>query len=152
VLQESWAQVGLDTRILSAEPAVFFDRLTYGDFATAIHRFTGGNQFTTIFKGAFHSRAIHVRGHRGGEINYARFSDPQVDALIDRAETDAPRSERLGLYGEIQRRIATASPWIPLWHPDNVAVVGPRVGPFALNSGGDFYCLRSGPLVTSSSL
>jgi peptide/nickel transport system substrate-binding protein len=146
VFQESWKRIGIDVRIVSAEPAVFFDRLTYGDFAAALHRFTGGNQFTTIFKGAFHSRSIHVRGKDGGEINYARFSDPDVDALVDRADLSSNRDERTSLYADVQRRIAQAAPWIPLWHPDNVAVVGPRVGAIELNSGGDFYCLRGGPL------
>jgi ABC-type transport system substrate-binding protein len=146
VFQESWKRVGVEVRIARAEPAVFFDRLTYGEFDTALHRFTGGNQFTTILKGAFHSRSIHVRGRGGGEINYARFSDDELDALIDRADTSANRTEQRELYAMIQDRIANAAPWIPLWHPDNIAVLGPRVGPIELNPGGDFYCLRAGPI------
>ena len=148
VFQESWKRVGIDVRIVSVEPAVFFDRLTYGDFAAALHRFTGGNQFSTIFKGAFHSRSVHVRGRDGGEINYARLADPDLDTLIDRADVSSDRDQRVNLYAEIQTRIAQAAPWIPLWHPDNVAIVGPKVGPIELNPGGDFYCLRSGPLVS----
>jgi peptide/nickel transport system substrate-binding protein len=148
VFQESWEQVGIDVRIVSAEPAVFFDRLTYGDFAAALHRFTGGNQFTTIFKGAFHSRSIHVRGKDGGEINYARFADSEVDTLIDRADVSPNDAERVRLYEDIQWRIAQAAAWVPLWHPDNVAIVGPRVGAIELNPGGDFYCLRGGPLAS----
>jgi peptide/nickel transport system substrate-binding protein len=148
VFQESWRRIGVNAHVTSAEPAVFFDRLTYGDFAAGLHRFTGGNQFTTIFKGAFHSRAVHFRDRGGGEINYARFSDSETDALIDRADVSSDRAERLALYAEIQRRIASAAPWIPLWHPDNIAVLGPRVGALDLNSGGDFYCLRGGPLAS----
>src|SRR5207249_4698523 len=122
------------------------DRLTYGDYAVALHRFTGGNQFTTIFKGAFHSRAIHSRGAPGGELNYARLRDRALDALIDRADLSRDLDERVRLYGEIQERIADTMPWILLWHPDAVAVLGNRVKALDLNAGGDFYCLRGGAL------
>jgi ABC-type transport system substrate-binding protein len=135
ILAESWRRVGVETTVVPVEAAVFFERLTYGEFGAALHRFTGGNQFTTIFKGAFHSRAIHRRGTVGGELNYGRFADPELDALIDRADLERD-------YAEVQRRIADATPWLFLWHPDNVAVAGPRVGAFELDPGGDFYFLR----------
>jgi ABC-type transport system substrate-binding protein len=135
ILAESWRRIGVETTVVPVEAAVFFERLTYGEFGAALHRFTGGNQFTTIFKGAFHSRAIHRRGTVGGELNYGRFADPEIDALIDRADLERD-------YAEVQRRIVDATPWLFLWHPDNVAVAGPRVGPFQMDRGGDFYFLR----------
>jgi peptide/nickel transport system substrate-binding protein len=151
VFQESWKRIGIETRIARTEPAVFFERLRFGDFSAALHRFTGGNQFTTIFKGAFHSRSIHVRNHDEGEINYARFSDSMTDELIDRADVTANPQEQVELYAEIQERIAASHAWIPLWHPDNIAILGSRMGSVELNSGGDFYCLRTGPLTPSRS-
>jgi len=146
VFQQFWKAIGIETTITTAEPGGFFDRLTYGDFAAAIHKFTGGNQFTTIFKGAFHTRSIHTRGEPGGEINYSRLSDPTLDAAIERADLAVDRAERVRLYHEVQNRVVQAAPWIALWHPHNVAVLGRRVGPVSLNPGGDFYCVRSGPL------
>jgi peptide/nickel transport system substrate-binding protein len=146
VVLEAWARVGVEARITSVEPAVFFERLAFGEFGAAIHRLTGGNQFTTIFKGAFHSRAIRRRGAPGGEINYARFGDASLDRLIDRADLTHDRGERARLYAEIQERIADAAPWIFLWHPDNVVVAGPRVATFDVGPGGDFFGLRAGPL------
>jgi peptide/nickel transport system substrate-binding protein len=147
VLQESWRRIGVETTISAVEPAVFFERLTNGDFGAALHAFTGGNQFTTIFKGAFHSRSIHRRGLPGGELNYARFADPALDVLIERADVASDPGEQARLYADVQRRVAEAAPWVFLWHPDNTAVVGPRVRDFELNRGGDFYALRPGLLV-----
>lgn len=147
VLQEFWRAVGVETTIVPAERAVFAERLANGDFVAAIHRFTGGNQFTTIFKGAFHSRSIHDRAGTQGELNYARYADPEFDALVDLADRATDRLQRVALYGDAQRRIAQATPWILLWYPDNVAVAGPRVGEFSLDfatrRGGDFYFMRS---------
>jgi peptide/nickel transport system substrate-binding protein len=143
VIQESWRQAGVAARIETVEPAVFFERLRTGAFAAALHRFTGGNQFTTIFKGAFHSRAIHRRGGTGGELNYARFASPELDQLIDSADACRDRFEQRRLYGLVQERIVAEAPWVLLWHADNVVVSGPRAGPVTVNRGGDFYCLRT---------
>lgn len=141
VLQEAWRALGVEVEVVPVERAVFLERLAKGDFAAALHRFTGGNQFTAIFKGAFHSRSIHA-GARG-ELNFARLSDPQLDRMIDEADLTGDRAARIRLYGEIQRRVAELAPWILLWHPDTVAVAGPRVGPFVADRSGDFYFVRS---------
>ena len=131
------------TTIVPVERAVFAERLARGDFGAAIHRFTGGNQFTTIFKGAFHSRSIHDREGTHGELNYARFADAELDAMIDAADLSSYRDVRISVYAAIQWRIVDEVPWILLWHPDNVAVAGPRVGPFALDRSGDFFFVKS---------
>lgn len=143
VLQESWRAIGVETTVVSVERAVFAERLAKGDFGAAIHRFTGGNQFTTIFKGAFHSRSIHDREGTRGELNYARFADAELDRMIDAADLFTDRGQRNQAYAAIQRRIADEVPWILLWHPDNLAVAGPRVGPFTLDRGGDFFFVRT---------
>ncbi len=143
VLQEAWRAIGVQSTIVTVEPAIFAERLARGDFGAAIHRFSGGNQFTTIFKGAFHSRSIHDREGKHGELNYARFSDADINARIDEADRLIDRTDRISAYVAIQQRLSGAVPWIMLWHPDNVAVASPRVGSFTLDRGGDFFFLAS---------
>ena len=63
--------------------------------------------------------------------------------MIDAADLPGDRDARVNAYAAIQRRIVDAAPWILLWHPDNVAVAGPRVGPFALDRSGDFFFVKS---------
>ncbi len=134
VLQESWRKVGVEVTIVQSDAATFVERLAKGEFAAAIHRLSGGNQFTTIFKGAFHSQSIHDREGTRGELNYARYSDAAADRMIERADES-------GDYREIQSKVYQDCPWLLLWYPDNVAVS--RIGDVALNPGGDFYFLRS---------
>jgi dipeptide transport system substrate-binding protein len=143
VLAESWRAVGVETTVVPVDRAVFAERLAAGDFAAAIHRFTGGNQFTTIFKGAFHSRSIHDLAGTRGELNYARYADPALDALVDAADAEMDRERRRAAYAEVQRRVAEAVPWILLWHPDTIAVASARVGPFEPSRGGDFTFVRT---------
>jgi peptide/nickel transport system substrate-binding protein len=143
VLAESWLAVGVETSVVPVDRAVFAERLASGDFAAAIHRFTGGNQFTTIFKGAFHSRSIHDRAGTQGELNYARYADPALDALVDAADAEPDIARRAAAYAEVQRRVAEAVPWILLWYPNTIAVAGSRVEPFTPARGGDFTFVRS---------
>lgn len=143
VLAESWRAVGIDATPVAVEPAVFVERLANGDFAAALHRFTGGNQFTTIFKGAFHSRSIHDAAGTRGELNYARLRDPELDGWIDAADRTAGRAERVRAYARIQARLNELVPWTLLWHPDTIAIARERVGPFTLDRGGDFGFVRT---------
>jgi peptide/nickel transport system substrate-binding protein len=140
VVQEAWRPLGVEVRIVAVEPATFAHRLATGQFDVALHRFTGGNQFTTIFKGAFHSQSIHRDGQ--GEVNYARYSDPELDEAINAADSTADRTSQRSQYAAIQLRIAAAAPWVPLWHADVVVVANPRLVPIEVNAGGDFFGLR----------
>ena len=52
-----------------------------------------------------------------GFANYARWCDPQVDALEQRALTAPDRAERARLYAAIERRVAAAVPIVFLFDP-----------------------------------
>ncbi|HTW84359.1 MAG TPA: peptide ABC transporter substrate-binding protein [Candidatus Sulfotelmatobacter sp.] len=52
-----------------------------------------------------------------GFANYARWCDPQVDALERRAQVAPDRAERARLYGQIERRVADAVPIVFLFDP-----------------------------------
>jgi peptide/nickel transport system substrate-binding protein len=53
----------------------------------------------------------------GGFANYARWCDPQVDALERSALTAPDRAEREHLYAAIERRVAAAVPIVFLFDP-----------------------------------
>ncbi|HMZ79641.1 MAG TPA: hypothetical protein PLL06_08070, partial [Acidobacteriota bacterium] len=120
--------------------ALYFERLRYGDYAIALAKLTGGNQFVTIFKGAFHSRAIHVRGTTDtGELNYARYRNPDVDALIDQAQQSPfsmDQATEASKYLAIQKKIVEEAPWIFLWHPSHVLVARTSLDGFEFPPGG----------------
>lgn len=140
ILQEHWRQIGVQVEIQSVETALYFERLRYGDYAIALAKLTGGNQFVTIFKGAFHSRAIHVRGNADtGELNYARYRNPEVDALIDQAQQSPfsmDQATEASKYLAIQKKIVEEAPWIFLWHPSHVLVARTSLDGFEFPPGG----------------
>ncbi len=73
----------------------------------------------------FHSRNI------GGGGNRARFSDPEVDRLLDRVDRVADPGERAELCGEMDTRIHARAPWIYLWHPVLEVALSDRVAGYA---------------------
>lgn len=46
--------------------------------------------------------------------SYARYSDPEVDALVDRARVEVDPERRRELYFDIQRIISASMPYIPV--------------------------------------
>jgi peptide/nickel transport system substrate-binding protein len=52
-----------------------------------------------------------------GVANYARWCDPQVEALERRALVAPDRAERARLYAAIERRVAAAVPIVFLFDP-----------------------------------
>ena len=53
----------------------------------------------------------------GGNANYMRWCDPEVDALERRAVVAPSRAERKRLYAQIERRVADAVPIVYLFNP-----------------------------------
>jgi peptide/nickel transport system substrate-binding protein len=46
--------------------------------------------------------------------SYSRYTDPEVDALVDQARVEVDPERRRELYFEIQRLIAASMPYIPV--------------------------------------
>ncbi len=72
---------------------------------------------TTGDAGDFLASCVHspVPALGLGGSNYARFSDAEVDALIDAAERELDRNERLRLLQAAQRRALRMLPYVPLY-------------------------------------
>jgi peptide/nickel transport system substrate-binding protein len=47
----------------------------------------------------------------------SRYSDPEVDGLLEQARATRDSAERQRLYDLVQTRVAEAAPYVPLWQP-----------------------------------
>jgi peptide/nickel transport system substrate-binding protein len=56
----------------------------------------------------FHTTAIAF----GAAGNVGRYSDPEVDALLDEARTNPDNARRLELYGEVQHIVTGNAAWV----------------------------------------
>jgi peptide/nickel transport system substrate-binding protein len=142
VMQQQLREVGIALDIRSFESATFFADVTHGAFQLYGLRWVGGNQDPDIFY-VFHSSRFPPNG-----ANRGFYSNPKVDALIDRARREVDPKVRKPIYAELQRILAQDLPYIDMWYLDNVVVHNKRVRNLKLNSAGNYDFLRTAELIT----
>lgn len=59
--------------------------------------------------------------------NFAGFSNPRIDALLDAAETEGDQARRAEMYKEAQTIVNAEAPWIFLWLPQDLYGVSKRL-------------------------
>jgi ABC-type transport system substrate-binding protein len=145
VMQQQLREVGIALDIRSFEFATFFSDVQHGAFQMYGLRWIGGNEDPDIFEYAFHSSKFPPNG-----ANRDYYSNPKVDALIDKARQEMDSKTRKTLYAEVQSILAQDLPYIDLWYLDNVLVHTNRVKNLQLNPAGNFDFLRSAELTTAT--
>jgi peptide/nickel transport system substrate-binding protein len=141
VMQQQLRNVGIALDIRSFEFATFFADVTHGAFQMYGLRWIGGNEDPDIFEYAFHSSKFPPNG-----ANRGYYSNPRVDALIDKARREVEPSVRKPLYAEVQRILGEELPYVDLWYLDNVLVHNKRVVNLKLNPAGNYDFLRTAEL------
>jgi peptide/nickel transport system substrate-binding protein len=144
VMQQQLREAGIALDIHSFEFATFFNDVTHGAFQMYGLRWIGGNEDPDIFY-AFHSSRFPPNG-----ANRGFYSNPRVDALIDRARSEVDPAVRKPLYAEVQKILAEQLPYVDLWYLDNVLVHSRRVKNIKLNPAGNFDFLRTAELTDSN--
>jgi peptide/nickel transport system substrate-binding protein len=137
VIQQNLRQAGVAVEIRSYEFATFFGDVIRGNFQMCTLQWVGVSD-PDMLRRVFHSSQVPPVGWNRGF-----FKDPEVDALIERATRSVDREERRRLFGEAQRRIAAAAPYISLWHKTNVIVTQPGVTVGPLSPTADFGVLAT---------
>jgi peptide/nickel transport system substrate-binding protein len=143
VIQQQLREVGIALDIRSFEFGTFFSDVTHGAFQLYGLRWIGGNEDPDIFSLCFSSSRFPPNG-----ANRGFYSNPKVDALIDRARREVDPKIRKPLYDELQLILANDLPYINLWYLDNVLVHNKRVVNLKLNPAGNYDFLRTAELVT----
>jgi peptide/nickel transport system substrate-binding protein len=141
VMQQQLREVGIALDIRSFESATFFADVTHGLFQLYSLRWVGGNEDPDIFELAFHSARFPPNG-----ANRGYYSNPKVDALIDRARREVDPEVRKPIYFELQSILAEEVPYVDLWYLDNVLIHNKRVVNVKLNPAGNFDFLRTAEL------
>ncbi|MFC1544548.1 ABC transporter substrate-binding protein [Gemmatimonadota bacterium] len=119
-VQASLAQIGVLIKLKSLEWAAFLAAVRAGEAAifrgSWIADFPDAHNFLYTL---FHS------SNWGDAGNYSRFSDPEVDRLLDEAAREVDMERRKELYRNVERIIQREAPWIFLYHPGQVALLRP---------------------------
>ena len=76
---------------------------------------------------------LDILFHSGAENNYGGYADPEVDALLDRANVEPDREASLALYQEAEQKLVSRASCLPLWFGKNYVLVKPYVTGYELN-------------------
>jgi peptide/nickel transport system substrate-binding protein len=140
VIAAELAEVGIDVDLRPLEFATFFADVKAGNFqmfTLQIPEISEPDLYTSFFS----SDRVPTREDpdRGG--NRVRYRNPELDQLLGQGRRTLELGERRRIYGEIQRILARDLPIVPLWHEDNVAVLGKNVTGYEMVPTGQFVSL-----------
>jgi len=69
----------------------------------------------------------------GAENNFAEYSNPAFDALIDQAGVEADAAASLELYRQAEQMLVNDAAILPLWFGENFVLVKPHVHGYVVN-------------------
>jgi peptide/nickel transport system substrate-binding protein len=136
VIQNYLKNVGVPVEIQTAELNTLFDELRRGNFQIFYGQWVGGNQDPIFFKDLFATSEIptETRASR----NRSRYSNPELDALLDEAVNTFDRIRANELYRRIQEIVSRDVPVLPLWYQANIVIAKKNVKNIKVDASGDW--------------
>jgi peptide/nickel transport system substrate-binding protein len=135
-LKEQLQKIGIELEIRSYEWGTFFSDIKKGNFHLYSLAWVGIMDPDIEYQ-IFHSASVPPNGDNRG-----RYSNPEIDRLLEQGRISADESARKRIYGQAQRILADDLPCVPLWWWKNVIVKKPSVQGFVPYPDGDFFSLR----------
>jgi len=141
VIQNYLKEVGLPVTIETAELNTLFDQLRYGQFQIFYGQWVGGNQDPIFYKDLFATSEIPTQER--ASRNRSRYSNKELDALLDEAVNTYDRQKAADLYKRIQEIVSRDLPVFPLWYQANMVIAKKNVGNIQVNASGDWGFVRN---------
>ncbi|MFT9847736.1 ABC transporter substrate-binding protein [Aneurinibacillus sp. REN35] len=121
MVKQELQEVGIRVKVLVQEPSVFFDAIGKKDFEMAVVGWVGFVDPDEFFYNIFHT---------GEQWNQQAYSNPKVDALLERGRTVMNKKERKDVYAKAERMIAEDAPMVFLYMNPQTTVYTNRVHDF----------------------
>lgn len=136
VMQNYLKNVGIPVEIQTAELNTLFDELRRGNFQIFYGQWVGGNQDPIFFKDLFATSEIPTEAR--ASRNRSRYSNPELDALLDEAVNTFDRTKASELYRRIQDIVSRDVPGFPLWYQANIVIAKRNVKNIKVDASGDW--------------
>jgi peptide/nickel transport system substrate-binding protein len=141
VIQNALKEVGVPVEIQTPEQNTFFDELKRGNFQISYSQWVGGNQDPIFYKDLFATSEIPTETRPSR--NRSRYSNKELDALLDEALNTFDRQKGLELYRKVQEIVSRDVPVLPLWYGANVVIAKKNVQNIQVNASGDWGFVRN---------
>ncbi len=127
-LIQMWRDVGIEVKIEYLDPM---------DFTAAAH--AGHGHMVLYGWGADYpdpSNFLDILFHSESDINVSGYSNPEVDALLEKARTELDPTLRLNLYNQAEVMLMEDHASIPIDHSTDYILVNPRVQGYTITHFG----------------
>jgi peptide/nickel transport system substrate-binding protein len=136
VIQNYLKNVGVPVTIETSEFTTMLDQLRYGQFQMTYGQWVGGNQDPIFYHDLFATSEIPTQTRAAR--NRSRYSNPELDKLLDEATNTYDHAKAAPLYAKAQEIIARDVPVFPLWYQANMVIAKKNVGNIHVNASGDW--------------
>ncbi len=79
---------------------------------------------------------LEVLFRTGSDNNYAEYSNPEVDTLLEKAGVEMDEKQSLVLYQQAEQKLVDDAACLPLWFGEEYLLVKPNVKGYKLNPQG----------------
>lgn len=110
-LQEILAEIGVDLEISLMEAGAFQEYTSNGH-----HEMSMGSWGTVTLDADYGLYPMFHSDNIGAAGNSTRYSNPEVDELLDNARVEMDEETRLQMYEDAQQIIIDESPLVPIYH------------------------------------
>jgi peptide/nickel transport system substrate-binding protein len=141
VIQNYLKEVGVPLEIQTAELNTHLDELRRGNFQIGYGQWVGGNQDPIFYKDLFATSEIPTQGR--SSRNRSRYSNPELDKLLEEAVNTYDRTKARELYVKIQEIVSRDVPVFPLWYQSNIVIAKKNVGNIQVDASGDWGFVKN---------
>ena len=141
VVQNQLKDVGIDVQIQTYEGTTLFDEMRRGNFQIAYSQWVGGNQDPIFYKDLFATSEIPTE--QRPSRNRSRYSNPELDKLVEEAVNTYDRQKARELYVRIQEIVSRDMPVFPWWYQSNIVIARKNVGNIQVNASGDWGFVKN---------
>src|SRR5947209_3040808 len=141
VIQDYLKRVGVPIEIESLENATITDQQIKGEYQIMSRVSVGGNQDPVFLRDLFATSGIPTAERTG--FNRTRYSNPELDPILDDAADAADKEKAKALYARAQEIVSRDVPMFPLWYPNIMVVAARNVGNIKMKGDGDWSFTRS---------
>ena len=136
VIQNYLKNVGVPVAIETSEFNTMRQMVQNGQFQVNYSQWVGGNQDPIFYHDLFATSEIptETRASR----NRSRYSNPELDGILDEATNTYDHSKAAPLYARAQEIVSRDVPVFPLWYQANMVIAKKSVGNIHVNASGDW--------------
>ena len=135
VIQNYLKNVGVPVSIETSEFNTMRQLVQNGQFQVNYSQWVGGNQDPIFYHDLFATSEI-ATPTRG--LNRSRYSNPELDKILDEAANIYDHTKAAPLYAKAQEIIGRDVPVFPLWYQANMVIAKKSVGNIHVDASGDW--------------